>query len=615
MRMKKLKKGFKVMVMAMLLSASLAMTAAAEYRDTSDNNFVVVKKDPSGRIGKNMSLNFYIECRTGEMNNVEVGLSDDLSGFDYIYTEESFGDIMANKYPFEINETTFETKKLGNLKEGQSKSVSLSVKVRKDMKEGYYCVPIAIYEDGIHAGDDYINVWVGTTTTESNDEKQDDDVIFVMGENQPTPAGMYPNVMDFSINMRNKSRYMAFDVTVSMVLSKDSAEFPFSINDGNYDRYFEKLDSGEVVQVPYSMAIREDSYTGFYPIKFEITYRDSSEGPLLKAEETMYVNITSKSKEDSLGDFNINDRTKARLIVDSYSTVPEQIYAGDEFELILNMKNASTDVGASNILFTLEPEKVDNSAVFTTETGSSAVVVNSMRAGETAEIRMKFLAKAGIDQRSYSISIKEKYDSPEFKNAEETVTVDIPVKQIARLSTSTIEVMPESIETGSETNVMFGINNTGKVVLYNVNAAFEADSIKPVEAYVGNIKPGETGNVDVMVSGAAPTMDDGKVKIIISYEDENGEVSKVEKEMTLFVTEPMPEDMGMMGGMDMEAGMMDPMAEEPSFMDKILGNKLALAGIAAAVAAAAAGIVVWLKKRKKKKQEAAEEEGIEDEIS
>ena len=49
----------------------------------------------------------------------------------------------------------------------------------------------------------------------------------------------------------------------------------------------------------------------------------------------------------------------------------------------------------------------------------------------------------------------------------------------------------------------------------------------------GNIKPGETGNLDTMVSGVAPTEDDGKVKIIITYEDENGLTTEVEKEMLL----------------------------------------------------------------------------------
>ena len=93
------------------------------------------------------------------------------------------------------------------------------------------------------------------------------------------------------------------------------------------------------------------------------------------------------------------------------------------------MKNASASIAASNILFTLESEKVDNSSVFTTESGSSSVVVNSLGAGEVTELSVDMLSRAGIDQRSYALTIKETYDSPEFKNAEESLVVDIPVNR------------------------------------------------------------------------------------------------------------------------------------------------------------------------------------------
>ena len=59
------------------------------------------------------------------------------------------------------------------------------------------------------------------------------------------------------------------------------------------------------------------------------------------------------------------------MIVESYHTSCRRNgYAGDEFELILNMKNASTSVPASNILFNLESEKVSRQRVYTTESGT-----------------------------------------------------------------------------------------------------------------------------------------------------------------------------------------------------------------------------------------------------
>ena len=185
------------------------------------------------------------------------------------------------------------------------------------------------------------------------------------------------------------------------------------------------------------------------------------------------------------------------------------------------------------------------------------------------------------------------------------MVVDIPVFQHARINTGTIEIMPESINVGSESNVMFSINNTGKVLLYNVMAKFEADSIQTTDSYVGNIKPGETGNVDVMISGVAPTADDGKVKITITYEDENGNETALEKEMTLYVTEEIPMDFD-----DSMAGNFDDIpAENPSFFSKYKLIILPAAALAVIVVA-----VIIVRKRKKKKA-AQEEDETDDEIS
>ncbi|MEG2871490.1 MAG: CARDB domain-containing protein, partial [Clostridium sp.] len=226
--------------------------------------------------------------------------------------------------------------------------------------------------------------------------------------------------------------------------------------------------------------------------------------------------------------------------------------------------------------------------------------------GASADLAIKFQPSPTAEQKSYIMTIKEKYDSPEFKNAAEDVKISIPVKQKPRINTGTIEVMPDNISVGSETNVMFGINNTGKVLLYNVMAKFEGDSIQTSDAYVGNIKPGETGNVDTMISGIAPTMDDGKIKITISFEDENGVKTELAKEMSLTVNEEITDPAG-----DMEAGNMDgtnDMAQNQSFFSK---HKMAI--IAAAVLLAAAVGMLILKKKKQKK--ASEEEGMDDEIS
>lgn len=597
----------------LLLAAAAPVTAhATDYRNgystkPSENNYIFTTNTPKGSVGKSMAVSFRIRAQSGDMNNVKVHLAE-TSDFQRIENRGSSDDTV-DYYPFEVNETTYVSKSVGNIKNGNVKSVSLTARVRKDALQGYYSIPIALeWDDGSVV--EYVNIWISTSTTSSDDAEQQkkEGNYFVLGENQSTPYGTYPNVMNYSVNFRNKRDTTAQDVTISMQMSEDSTKFPFEINDGNYDRTYDRINAGETVAAPYSMAIRKNSYTGYYPIKYTITFRLSTEGDIHTEEGTFYVHIVSKDKEDDLREFNANDRTRARLVVDSYHTIPEQIYAGDEFELVLVMKNASTNVPASNILFNLESEKVSDSAVFTTESGSSSLVVNSMSPGETKEVRTKFTARAGVDQRSYAITVKEKYDSPEYKNAEESITVDIPVKQYARLSTSTIDVMPDNISVGSESNVMFGINNTGKVLLYNVTVTFSGDSIKPMNTYVGNIKPGEVGNVDAMLTGQAPTQDDGTINISITYEDENGTPAEpVEKQLTLMVTEDT--DDTSVG--DTPAGNMGDIQtdEQPS-----LWKKYGAIGIAAAAVLVIGGGITIYKVRKKRKA-AREEEEIDDEIS
>ena len=144
---------------------------------------------------------------------------------------------------------------------------------------------------------------------------------------------------------------------------------------------------------------------------------------------------------------------------------------------------------------------------------------------------------------------------------------------------------------------MCSIYNTGKTTLYNVQVKFHADSVDEASAFVGNLQSGATGNVDVMLTGIAPTMDDGTVIMEISYEDDAGNVTKEEKTITLFVTEMIMDDM--MGGDMMDGDMMGDgmMPEEQS------GSKkgLIIGIVVGVIVVAIAGVVVFLQIRKKKK--------------
>lgn len=610
--------------------AAKETTEAAEtipqvYRMDDDNDTVrlVIGKTPTLYIGKNGTVSVTLmnmEDKDWVETEIWIASEDDFRNHysdeitkteDRDSEESSIVQSMKTIYPFEVTDSLNRHYKVGHVNKKAKKTVNLNVNVKKGLEEGYY--PILIYiskraqgEDGMSS--EYaktIMAWIETKKTTGTSETNEDNsepVAFALGENQSTPSANYSEVMNFDVNVRNTGYKTAYDVRVDMELSEDITKFPFEINDGNYDRQMGNMNPDQTVAVPFSMAVREKAKSGYYPIKFKIRYRENENGNFAApVEDTFYVRVYGKDEDGSLdSEAGENERTKARIIVDSFETDPAEIYAGQDFTLKVRMKNASNSIAASNILFTFESETVSDSPVFTTVNGSNSVVVNSLAPGASDTLTIKFSSSPTAEQRSYTITINEQYDSPEFKNAKEAVKIAIGLKQEARLNTGTIEVMPDAISVGEESNVMFSINNSGKVMLYNVNAVFEADSIQKNEAYVGNIEPGKSGNVDTMINGIAPTTDDGKVKLSITYEDENGKVSTVEKEIQLMVNEDQSMDESNID----DTWNSDDVQPEPSTTDKL--KHLAIpVGIVGVVLAAVILVVI---RRKKKKA------GMDDEI-
>lgn len=524
-------------------------------------------------------------------------------------------------YPLEIGTSSMnQEKSLGSLKKGEYREVTFRVKIRNDIKEGYYAIPISMNYDvpynstgqyGSLSRAEYINIYVQDLGTVSNPTGVTKDQAFSIGEGQAAPSGTYPGTMDFAVNFRNQKGRALYDVVVRMNKGAtqttgdsgnttqagriDVSSFPFRVTEENYDRSFETVEADQTISAPYSMAIAKDSKTGDHAIGFTVSYKDTPGATVTKTEQyTYYVHISNPSTDETTSqrEFNANDRSKARIVVAGYHTEPEKVLAGQPFKLVVEMQNASTGISASNIMLSLESEKVSDSAALSTENGANSYVINSLAAGETKELSWNMVAAAGLDPRSYALTINEKYDSPDFKNAEEKVSLNINVNQEARLSVSNYDVMPESIEVGNEANVTFNINNTGKVILYNVTANFKGDSIQDTSSYVGNIKPGESGSVDAMLTGAAPTMDDGTISVSISYENVNGEVFTSDQSINLMVTEPVNDFDGMDGADAMPT-------EEPGFFQKY---KLPLLAGAVIFVALLALIIRRLHKKKQEKE-------------
>ncbi|MGN0513595.1 MAG: COG1361 S-layer family protein [Lachnospiraceae bacterium] len=337
--------------------------------------------------------------------------------------------------------------------------------------------------------------------------------------------------------------------------------------------------------------------TNYYSIPFEVEYV-KPDGLTYRITKSIDVCLFGKEEETTTSDV---ATSVPRIIVTGYETNPSKVMAGQEFELTVHLQNTSNRTAVSNVKVTLS--SADN--VFLPSSGSSTEFIRTINRGATKDIVIKMKAQASLEQKPYVLTVACEYEGE--KNAAYTASesISIPVYQEAKLKVTDVEIMPESMEVYGQANVMFSINNTGKSTLYNVQVSVDPSctSVQSDDAFIGNINSGSTGYADFMVTGIAPTTDDGKVKLIISYEDAAGEVGTFETEVNLFVYEPVYNDMPTGDEIFEDPGMMEEPSSSSSWIWILIGVAVVIVVIIVTV--------VLIKKAKKK----ALEKELNDEIS
>ena len=426
-----------------------------------------------------------------------------------------------------------------------------------------------------------------------------------VGDNWETPTVSYGQSVDIVLPIVNFGTEELNDLIIEPATSTLVTEWPFEPDMTNYlqtEPYIPGNKTKEAAmqnrrEFTFHFTTRSDVMSGYYPLKFKIWYTKAGIRCEEPAELTVYVKTVGKPGSGIIGGSGQEaSGAKPRIIVTGFETNPAKVYAGDTFTLTIHVQNTSKDTPVTNVLFDMQAaqegeDKTNTYSAFLPTSGASSVYMEKIATNTTADLEIEMTAKAGLAQKPYVLDVNMKYDAGTMFDLTDKASVSIPIYQESRFDTSIPEVAPSDITVGSQSNVMFSVYNTGKTTLYNVQVKFHADSIEEASAFVGNLQSGATGNVDVMLTGAAATMDDGTITMEISYEDEAGNVTTTEKSCTLFVSEEvyddmMPEDM-----------MMEGMEEEQSGS----GAGLIVGIIVIFVIAAIVGLVVFLQIRRKKK--------------
>ncbi len=415
-----------------------------------------------------------------------------------------------------------------------------------------------------------------------------------------TQAAGANGVAGIGFNVSLDGAYLDIDDSqIKSVRPKMDTSGPFVVDNAMYAIVTpdeQKPEEKKALYAGFVFNVKGDIKTAYYPITFEVEY--IKDGKTYRVDKSIDVALYGNETETTTS----SDTAVSvpRIIVTGYETNPEKVMAGEQFELTIHLKNTSNLTAVSNIKVTLSSASNE----FLPTSGSSTSFIRNMGCGAATDIVMQMEAQGSLEQKPYVLAVKCEYEGE--KNAAYTAEEDIsiPVYQEAKAKITDIEVSPMSIETYDQANIMFNINNTGKSTLYNVQVSVDPDnkSVQSEDSFVGNISSGSTGYADFMVTGIAPTEDDGKVKIIISYEDANGNAGTFETEAELYVYD-MVYDEPLIDGDFSDYDMNE---EYKSGFPWVIA-----AAVLAVVIAVIVATVIIIKKKKKK----ALEEELEDEIS
>ena len=270
-----------------------------------------------------------------------------------------------------------------------------------------------------------------------------------------------------------------------------------------------------------------------------------------------------------------------------------------------NYGGSSVAAGASTNLsfsFTNTSKKLAIENVMVTVTGGSDLMLNgstntfyfdSVAAGGSKSVTVPMKAAQLISASAQDVQIAVTYeyvDQNARKSGSATLSLSVPLYQPDRFELSE----PKTSYTGyvgEETSLTIDYVNKGKSAISNVDATISGDIDSPTPYQrVGTIDGGKNGTIAFAVT---PQLEgENQVKIVITYEDSNGNTKERVFEATVEAMAYEPADPGM---------------DDPGMIDPEPASTFPWKYVIIAVVAALIVLLIVLRIRKKKAKQKAEQ--------
>lgn len=297
------------------------------------------------------------------------------------------------------------------------------------------------------------------------------------------------------------------------------------------------------------------------------------------------VNVLSTVTKDTKDEETIASPTPI-VILSKYNYGGSSVAAGSSTNLSFSFTNTSKTIKIENVMVT-----VTGGQDLMLNGSTNTFYFESVAAGgsKTVTVPMKAAQLISASAQGVQIAVTYEYvDQNARKSGNATLSLSVPLYQPDRFELSE----PKTSYTGyvgEETSLTIDYVNKGKSAISNVEATISGDIDSPTPYQrVGTIDGGKNGTIAFAVT---PQLEgENQVKIVITYEDSNGNTKERVFEATVEAMAYEPSD----PGMD-DPGMIDP-EPQSTFPWKYV--------IIAAVAALIVLLIVLRIRKKKAKQKA-----------
>jgi len=430
---------------------------------------------------------------------------------------------------------------IASLVGGKSENISIGLTTSQKLKKGSYPLTFRLtYNDGSAAAQSKTyTYYVSVANTGASENASE---VVITGITYPNSTMGVGQEFSMNVTLKNISQYPAKNIKVSAQPGADGAIVPksTSISQILY------LEAGEEKQLTFRFAATSSAKSQNYVIGYGVDYETGIEDDMGKMETntfTQYQGVNISNPEEDKKDNDTNKTSTPKIIVSAYKSDPIIVKAGQEFDLDMTFLNTSSEKAVKNIkvILSVEEEVTTGSerrgSVFTPVDSSNTFYIDRIdpKAEVNEHIRLYTLPDAS--PKNYIIKVRFEYEDLDNNTYDAEESVGINVKQVTKLDTSEINID----QWGSlyqPIYVSFEFYNTGKVTLSNLMIKVEGNfDANQSSVYFGSFSPSSTDYYDNQIFPTEAGLQEGA--IVITYQDDTGEVIEERKEFSVEVSEPM----------------------------------------------------------------------------